>query len=98
MPNRAGMRTVTGSNQADNRWLAEFTDELDVLIAQREFDAAVAGIEKGTLNARYVHDIESSACDCFTHDRYTTDLNSDGDAFPDDNSSGEDGGDQEETG
>lgn len=48
MPNRAGMRTVTGSNQADNRWLAEFTDELDVLIAQREFDSAVAGIEKGT--------------------------------------------------
>ncbi|KAG0033000.1 exocyst complex component exo84 [Podila clonocystis] len=49
MPNRAGMRTVTGSNQADNRWLAEFTDELDVLIAQREFDAAVAGIEKATV-------------------------------------------------
>lgn len=62
MPNRAGMRTVTGSNQADNRWLAEFTDELDVLIAQREFDAAVAGIEKGTFNAGSIHDIESIAC------------------------------------
>jgi hypothetical protein len=49
MPNRAGMKfkSVTGTNQADTRWLAEFTDELDVMIAQREFDAAVAGIEKG---------------------------------------------------
>lgn len=40
-------KSVTGTNQADTRWLAEFTDELDVMIAQREFDAAVAGIEKG---------------------------------------------------
>lgn len=49
MPNRAGMKfkSATGTNQADTRWLAEFTDELDVMIAQREFDAAVAGIEKG---------------------------------------------------
>jgi len=49
MPHRAGMKfkTVTGTNQADTRWLAEFTDELDVMISQREFDAAVAGIEKG---------------------------------------------------
>ncbi|KAG0195232.1 hypothetical protein BGX33_003922, partial [Mortierella sp. NVP41] len=48
MPNRAGMKfkSVTGTNQADTRWLAEFTDELDVMIAQREFDVAVAGIEK----------------------------------------------------
>ncbi|KAF9408638.1 exocyst complex component exo84 [Podila epigama] len=49
MPNRSGFRTATGSNQADNRWLAEFTDELDVLIAQREFDSAVGGIEKATV-------------------------------------------------
>ncbi|KAG0306060.1 exocyst complex component exo84 [Linnemannia gamsii] len=51
MPNRAGMKfkSVTGTNQADTRWLAEFTDELDVMIAQREFDAAVAGIEKATV-------------------------------------------------
>ena len=40
-------KSATGTNQADTRWLAEFTDELDVMIAQREFDAAVAGIEKG---------------------------------------------------
>ncbi|KAF9314250.1 exocyst complex component exo84, partial [Linnemannia elongata] len=51
MPNRAGMKfkSATGTNQADTRWLAEFTDELDVMIAQREFDAAVAGIEKATV-------------------------------------------------
>ncbi|KAF9192772.1 exocyst complex component exo84 [Haplosporangium sp. Z 767] len=51
MPNRGGMkfRNPIGTNQADTRWLAEFTDELDVLIAQREFDAAVVAIEKATL-------------------------------------------------
>ena len=51
MPNRAGMpfRTSIGSNQTDSRWLAEFTDELDVLIAQHEFDGAVTGIEKGRI-------------------------------------------------
>lgn len=49
MPNRAGMKfkTSIGSNQADGRWVAEFTDDLDVLIAQREFDGAVTSIEKG---------------------------------------------------
>ncbi|KAI1320128.1 hypothetical protein EDD11_002100 [Mortierella claussenii] len=51
MPNRAGMRfraSITTS-QPDARWLAEFTDELDVMIAQRELDNAVAGIEKATV-------------------------------------------------
>ncbi|KAF9185216.1 exocyst complex component exo84, partial [Haplosporangium sp. Z 27] len=51
MPHRAGMRfraSVT-TNQPDARWLAEFTDELDVMIAQRELDLAVAGIEKATV-------------------------------------------------
>ncbi|KAG0209944.1 exocyst complex component exo84 [Mortierella sp. GBA30] len=51
MPSRAGMRfrTSIGHNQAESRWLAEFTDDLDVLIAQREFDGAVASIEKATV-------------------------------------------------
>ncbi|KAF9581366.1 exocyst complex component exo84 [Lunasporangiospora selenospora] len=51
MPNRAGMkfRASVGLSQSDFRWLAEFTDELDVLIAQREFDGAVAGVEKATV-------------------------------------------------
>ncbi|KAF9924134.1 exocyst complex component exo84 [Mortierella alpina] len=51
MPNRAGMKfkTSIGSNQADSRWLAEFTDDLDVLIAQREFEGAVTSIEKATV-------------------------------------------------
>jgi hypothetical protein len=40
-------KTSASSNQPDARWLAEFTDELDVMIAQRELENAVAGVEKG---------------------------------------------------
>ncbi|KAF9340977.1 hypothetical protein BGX26_008816, partial [Mortierella sp. AD094] len=51
MPHRAGMRfrASVSTNQPDARWLAEFTDELDVMIAQRELDSAVAGVEKATV-------------------------------------------------
>ncbi|KAF9109719.1 exocyst complex component exo84 [Mortierella sp. AM989] len=51
MPHRAGMkfRAPATASQPDARWLAEFTDELDVMIAQRELDNAVAGIEKATV-------------------------------------------------
>lgn len=37
-----------GSNQPDARWLAEFTDELDVMIAQRELESAVESVDKAT--------------------------------------------------
>ncbi|KAG0223554.1 exocyst complex component exo84 [Actinomortierella wolfii] len=46
-PVRPGM--AFGNNTGgppDPRWVEEFTDELDVFIAQREFGAAVNGIEK----------------------------------------------------
>ncbi|KAF9995134.1 exocyst complex component exo84 [Entomortierella chlamydospora] len=51
MPHRAGMkfRASVSTSQPDARWLAEFTDELDVMIAQRELDTAVAGVEKATV-------------------------------------------------
>ncbi|KAF9080339.1 exocyst complex component exo84, partial [Mortierella sp. AD031] len=42
-------KSMTGTNQADTRWLAGFTDELGVMVARREFDAAVASIENATV-------------------------------------------------
>ncbi|KAF9365084.1 exocyst complex component exo84 [Mortierella sp. NVP85] len=48
LSNRGGFKTSASSNQPDARWLAEFTDELDVMIAQRELENAVAGVEKAT--------------------------------------------------
>ncbi|KAF9903135.1 exocyst complex component exo84, partial [Lobosporangium transversale] len=51
MSNRGGMKFKTSitSNQPDARWLQEFTDDLDVLIAQRDLEGAVAGVENANV-------------------------------------------------
>ena len=46
-----------GMNTADRRWIANLPDELDVFIAQREFESAVAYMEKGKLFLKQISDL-----------------------------------------
>lgn len=42
-----------GMNASDMRWMANLPDELEVCIAQREFESAVAYVEKGKFGTDY---------------------------------------------